>query len=553
MPKHVLPESSLRSHIAVLGKTGSGKSHTAKGIVEGLIKAGVRVCVIDPGGDWWGLRAAADGKRAGLAVAVLGGEHGDVAIAPTSGKEVAAFVAKEPIPTVVDLSDWYKTDQIRFMTAFSEEVYKLNRAPLHLVVDEADQYSPQQPMGEGKKLLNRMEHIVRLGRKRGFRVMMITQRPAILHKNVLTQCNTLIAMRMTAPQDRKAIDAWIEGNASAEEAKQVLSSLARLDVGEGWVWAPEADLLSRVQFPSIKTFDAGSTPEDGARIEPKKLADIDLAGLEKSFAPPEPPPKKEAKAASQDPQLRKKIAELEKAIAEWKQTIAAKQQAITALRDNFTEALQGMQKFSEALNGLDLTPSNTWRGPTPPKHLRRSKKAPSGSKNVQSFHNSADSAHTPGPDAHKPAKTIHISALGAGANRLLEVARDIYPVVTGWSTLCALASRKARGGAFNTARKQLLESGVVQEQAGTVVPTDPPTDRAADNICDVLEQALPTTPARMFQAIRENNGIFTKETLAGFLERAPHGGAWNTAMKMLRDCDAIVEDAGYFSINPDWL
>jgi DNA helicase HerA-like ATPase len=102
----------------------------------------------------------------------------------------------------------------RFVTEFAEALYRDNRAPLHLVIDEADEFAPQNPLPETKRMLHHVDRIVRRGRVRGFRVMLITQRPAVLHKNVLTQANALIAMRLTAPQDRKAMQAWVEGKAT---------------------------------------------------------------------------------------------------------------------------------------------------------------------------------------------------------------------------------------------------------------------------------------------------------------------------------------------------
>ncbi len=72
-----LPPNLLQHvlHSAVIGKTGSGKTYAAKGLVEGLLEAGQRVCIIDPTDVWWGLKASADGKREGYPIAVFGGDH----------------------------------------------------------------------------------------------------------------------------------------------------------------------------------------------------------------------------------------------------------------------------------------------------------------------------------------------------------------------------------------------------------------------------------------------------------------------------------------------
>ena len=59
--RHPVPAEALDKHIAILGKTGSGKSNLAKTIAEDLLAQGARVCVIDPTGTWWGLRLMADG------------------------------------------------------------------------------------------------------------------------------------------------------------------------------------------------------------------------------------------------------------------------------------------------------------------------------------------------------------------------------------------------------------------------------------------------------------------------------------------------------------
>lgn len=279
------PDEMLAQHLAIVGKAGSGKTYTSKGMIERLLVDKRRVCILDPTGVWWGLRSSADGKSAGFPVVVFGGAHADVPIAEQSGGALAKIIAEKNLPAIIDLSEMLIGQRHRFVTAFAETLYRDNRAPLHLVIDEADEFCPQNPMPETKRMLHHVDRIVRRGRVRGFRVMLITQRPAVLHKNVLTQANTLIAMRLTAPQDRNAIKAWVEGQADVARGKSVLESLAQLPRGEGWVWAPELGFLERVAFPQISTFDSSRTPGDDEVVaEPTKLAAVDLSEIKASFA-----------------------------------------------------------------------------------------------------------------------------------------------------------------------------------------------------------------------------------------------------------------------------
>lgn len=46
-------DAVVERHLAVFGKTGSGKTYAAKGIVERLLQCCRRVCIVDPTGVWW--------------------------------------------------------------------------------------------------------------------------------------------------------------------------------------------------------------------------------------------------------------------------------------------------------------------------------------------------------------------------------------------------------------------------------------------------------------------------------------------------------------------
>jgi hypothetical protein len=303
-----LPAEIFEQHMAITGKVGSGKSYTARGFVERLLTVNKRVCVIDPTGAWHGLRSSSDGKKPGFPVVVFGGDHGDVPITAASAAPLAKMIAEQNMPCVIDVSGLLIGEQRQFMAEFAEKIFQINRKPLHLVIDEADIFAPQNPQKGDEKMLHRVDRIVRRGRIRGFRVTLITQRPAVLHKNVLTQANVLISMRMTAPQDRKALEEWIKGQGDTEKGKILLASLASLPTGEGWVWAPELDILERMKFPRITTFDSGRTPDDDSTVaEPVRLADVDLTEINAALADAI------KEAAENDPKaLRAEIAKLKR-------------------------------------------------------------------------------------------------------------------------------------------------------------------------------------------------------------------------------------------------
>lgn len=325
----VLPKAALNQHVAILGKTGSGKTYTAKGIVEGLLEDRRQVCVVDPTGAWWGLRLAADGKGKGFDVVLLGGKHADVPLSPRSGAAVARLVTEQGASVVIDTSGLTVGEYTRWFIDFAGTLYTTIRNPLHLVIDEAHHFMPQGrvPDPEAGKMLHAGNRLMSGGRSKGVRGMLITQRPAKLHKDSLTCADSLIAMRVIAPQDRQAIKDWVDGAGDPVQGKEVLDSLAQLKRGEGWVWYPEGGHLERVQFPAITTYDSSATPTHGAKAGPK-VREIDLGAVKASLAEAV----KEAEA--NDPKLlRARIAELERAAKSAKPAPTVKDdKALVALR-----------------------------------------------------------------------------------------------------------------------------------------------------------------------------------------------------------------------------
>ena len=309
-----LPVDVVTQTIAILAKRRAGKSYLSRRLVEQLHHARQQVVIIDPKGDHWGLRSSADGKSPGLPIVILGGERGDVPLEAGSGEIVAKLVVEERVSALLDMSFLRKHEVATFMTAFLESLYRIKareqfRTPLMLVIDEADAVAPQSPMKGEERMLGAAEDIVRRGGQRGIGCTMITQRSAVLNKNVLTQAQMLVALRTIAPQDLKAVNAWIDVHGTDEERKTLMGSLPALPVGDAWFWSPgwptTEGIFRRGHVLPIETYDSGATPKPGEkRREPKSIADVDLEALRRQMTATI------EKAKADDPrELKKKIAE----------------------------------------------------------------------------------------------------------------------------------------------------------------------------------------------------------------------------------------------------
>lgn len=315
-------DQALEENVGTFGTTGSGKSYAARGLAERLLAStpAPRVCIIDPKGDWWGIRLAADGKHRGLDVTIIGGPHADPGLRLDAdrpepfAKPIATMIATSDVRCLIDLSDLDAGKMRRFVAELLKVLYHENRRPLHLICDEADEFAPQQTRNESAAVsLGAMERIAKRGRGRGIRLWPITQRPASLHTDIRGMCQHLLLLKLTLPHDRKAVGEWIKGQAGEEGKQQeqnVIESLPKLEQGEGWVWCTgKATTLVRTKFPRIHTFDSMKTPERGDSAHDKPLPPIDTAAVVSAMA------SAVQRDEENDPQkLREKIRALEAAM-----------------------------------------------------------------------------------------------------------------------------------------------------------------------------------------------------------------------------------------------
>ena len=309
-----LPLDAITQSFALLAVRRAGKSNAAAVMAEEMHDAGLPWVAIDPKGDWWGLRSSADGTGPGLPIPIFGGLHGDMPLVPEAGALMAELIVEHNLTCVLDVSRFSKPARIRFLTAFAEKLYELHQAdpqPRHVFLEEADRIAPQRVTADMAACVGAWSDLVRLGGAFGLGATIISQRSAVINKDLLTQVEVMVALRTTSPQDRKAIRDWMEHQAIAAE---IVDSLPGLPSGEAWIsssdWLPRhgQPKIQRARFRQRRTFDSGATPVTGQRRRRvTTIADIDLGALSDRMAAVV------EKAAQDDPAaLRKRIAELER-------------------------------------------------------------------------------------------------------------------------------------------------------------------------------------------------------------------------------------------------
>lgn len=559
MTRDLLPLDALDQNQAIVGKTGSGKTYLAKGQAEQLLRERHRVCIIDPLGVWWGLRAGADGKAAsGFPILVIGGEHGDLQLEEHHAEALGQSIGSGTFSCVIDLSALRgNAPRTRFMTRFLEALYETNREPLNLMLDEADSFGPQRPMPDETAMLGRMQHICRRGRVKGFFTTLITQRPAVLNKDLLSQADILIAMKLPGPQDRAAIGAWIEGQADRDEGKRILADLPKLKQGEAWLWWPGGDRLDRVKAPAITTYDSSRTPKRGERAKtPELLRDIDLGAVTAALAAAEAPAEKKAKgkAGPSDAEI---------------------EAALERARDaGFTEGfeagyrrgyVEGGDVMGESV-GAAIDKARTFMAYNAEQSTMRIP-PPSGDASRPTRQPKLDDPDPEPSIAPAPAKYRHAAVNGLAeaptkARKMLHVLLSRAPAWLTWAQVATLAHGKARGGTFTTARSWLRSSGLIEEDGELIRASDAARAKYADQVppppkteTEALElwcAALPSPAPDMLRWLHRNarSRPVALDTLAQGLERAASGGTWNGGVGALKRNGLVLVDGGTIRLKP---
>ncbi len=232
------PNEIVTNRSCIIGQSGSGKSYSVAVICEELLRNQIGFTIIDTEGEYFSL------KQKFKIIWVGKDRRCDFDIDEIDMSSFARKVAENRLPIIFDISEvedpQEKVDE--YLTALYKAEDEL-RNPYLVIVEEADKFIPQR--GDKSKII---DEIARRGRKRGLGLMIATQRPSLVDKNILSQCAIPIIGKLTIENDLKAVSIFFN------DRKQLLK-LPKLNPGEFFVNG------TKIKFRKRITQHKASTPK----------------------------------------------------------------------------------------------------------------------------------------------------------------------------------------------------------------------------------------------------------------------------------------------------
>lgn len=232
----------------ITGKSGSGKSNTAGKILEELLENNFPFLIVDTEGEYYGLKEKFEILHVGA------DENCDVRIGPEHASKIADLSLDKNVPIVLDVSGFIEEEDAKKLVKevlrllFNKE--KKKKKPFLVVIEECHEYIPEQVQLDdcGQVIIK----IAKRGRKRGLGILGISQRPANVKKDFITQANYKIWHHLDWDTDLDVVRRVI-GKDSVETVKN-------LETGEALIDADFIEGIQKAAFKERETFHAGQTP-----------------------------------------------------------------------------------------------------------------------------------------------------------------------------------------------------------------------------------------------------------------------------------------------------
>lgn len=233
----------IETRMLIQANSGGGKSWCLRRVLEQTHGQAQQI-IIDPEGETPSLREKFDYVYAAR-------QGGDVLADPRSAHLLALRLLELGVSAIVDIYEMAPYERVRFVTAFLDAMVdapkKLwNRHPVLVSLDEAHVYAPEHGKAES---LHSVINAASRFRKRGFGLIVATQRLSKLHKDVAAEMNNKLVGRCTLDVDRKR---------AAEElgftTREETLSLRNLHPGEFYAFGPAlCEDVTRVKVGAVVT------------------------------------------------------------------------------------------------------------------------------------------------------------------------------------------------------------------------------------------------------------------------------------------------------------
>lgn len=546
-PELELPADAVTQTFAFLARRGAGKTYGASKLAEEMLELDAQIVVLDPIGNWYGLRLAADGKGKGYSIPVFGGLRGDIPLEPHAGALVADLVVDRGLSVVLDVSMFRKGDRKRFATDFAEQLFhrkKSAKSALHLFVEEAQVFVPQRAMGDEARMLGAFEDLVKLGRNFGIGVTLISQRPQSVNKDALNQTECLVVLQTNGAQERKAIREWIVDQGMS--VPNLVEELPSLKKGEAWIWSPSwLCTTKRVHIAKKRTFNASATPEVGKAEVTRELAPVDLEAIRKAMATVI------EEAEGKDPKaLRRRVAELQAELAkrptakvETKEVPVLTEKQIKRLEGFARAVLEGQEKLAGAIReiapAMELVHQHATRveaAPNPERWRELDREAVVVARQLRA------------------AKEVRAGdgSIKRGAREMLRALASRHPTPLTRRQLGTLAGFKASGGTFGDYLSSLRRAGFIADDAGGDLviteagldflgPNRPDAPQTTAELVALWGARLKRGARQMLQLLVEQHPAgFTKSELGQLVNMEHSGGTFGDYLSALRS-NGLVE------------
>lgn len=252
-PVYINFAETISHHLAIIGKTGTGKSKMAAKIVESLVAAGYKIVILEvdsthqqslskridqslisTSSTTWS--STQELRRNGYKTEQETVWHCAIDLNPTDERRV--FIINLDNQSA-DLEGGPLSHSESARAVIQEILkYKINPAnsdqKICVVMEEAYDFIPESNFGQqshGQPSVSRIAQLILKCRKHNVGFLVITQRTALVSKTILYQCNTIIALQTFDETSKNFMSAYI--NNKYLESMSILPRFRAIVVGKG--------------------------------------------------------------------------------------------------------------------------------------------------------------------------------------------------------------------------------------------------------------------------------------------------------------------------------